>query len=108
MLSLDAYVIKSDGDQVRVRTTNNTFNSELERLGFLYDSRLSSYIKDTVGIAEKAQLFSRLRDAGVCFSAGREWCPSELFEYFREQNLVSGMYKRVTWSDPRNFTIQEG
>lgn len=107
MQKLDAYVVKADTKQVRIKTVNNTVDSELSRLGFSFDASLSSYVKDTAGVPEKAQLFTQLRDAGICFSAGREWCPSEVFEHFREQNLVAGKYKRVAWSDPQNFTIQE-
>lgn len=107
MQNLDAYVVKADDDQVRVRTISNTFDLALKNLGFLFDPNLSSFVKDASGMPDKAQLFTQLRDMGVCFSAGREWCPSELFEYFREQNLVAGKYKRVAWSDPQHFTIQE-
>ena len=107
MQELDAYVVKADSRQVRVKTVNNATHPELTKLGFSFDASLSSYVKDTTGVPEKAQLLTQLRDAGICFSAGREWCPSEVFEYFREQNLVAGKYKRVSWSAPKNFTIQE-
>lgn len=107
MKKLGAYVSKADGKQVRVRVPSSTSDARLESLGFTFDSKLSEYIKDAPDITEKVKLFSALRDADVYFSDGKEWCPSELFEYFREQNLISGKFKRVSWLDPQNFTIRE-
>ena len=53
-------------------------------MGFIFDSALSMHVKDAIGPREKVRVFSDLRDKGVAFSDGKEWCPSELFECFRE------------------------
>lgn len=107
MKNFDAYVSKADGQQVKILAINNTLVEQLEVLGFLFDPVSSMYVKDVVNMTEKARLFSTLRDIGVCFSDGKEWCPSELFEYFRENKLLDGKFKRVSWSGPDIFTIKE-
>ncbi|MBU3069844.1 hypothetical protein KOI40_08425 [Aestuariicella sp. G3-2] len=107
MSNVDAYVTKADGKQVRVQFINQTFDSRLKSLGFSFDSSLSMYIKNTSDQSDKANTFALLRDSGVGFSDGKEWCPSELFEYFREQKLITGKFKRISWSNPKSFTIKE-
>ena len=54
---------------------------------------------------EKAQVLTTLRDLGVCFSAGREWNPTEVFEWLRDQGLVSGPYRRIGWRGPGDFEV---
>jgi hypothetical protein len=105
MSILNAFVTKADGQQVRVVTLNNALDFELKSLGFMYDQGLSMYVKDTPDNAGKASLFELLRDLDVCFSDGKEWCPAELFEYFRELGLLSGQFKRVAWTDPNTYRI---
>ena len=53
----------------------------------------------------KAQVLTALRDLGLCFSAGREWSPTEVFEWLRDQGLVSGHYRRIGWRGPGDFEI---
>lgn len=107
MQKIDAYVAKADGKQIRVCSTSGVLDSRLKLLGFIFDPVLSAYVIDVSDIYQKAKIFSVLRDEGVAFSDGREWCPSELFEYFRGQNLLSGKFKRISWQDPLNFTVTE-
>jgi hypothetical protein len=107
MHKLNAFVAKADGKQVRVYSVNSSLDSELISLGFKHDQELSMYVKDTANLSTKAALFARLRDLDVCFSDGKEWCPSELFEYFREQNLLHGKFKRVSWTAPNSYRIIE-
>lgn len=106
-MNVDAYVAKADGKQIRICSMSGALDSRLKVLGFTSDPGLSAYVKDVSDISQKAKIFSALRDEGVAFSDGREWCPSELFEYFREQNLLSGKFKRVSWQDPQNFSVTE-
>lgn len=102
-----AYVAKADGKEVRVYSDDETIEVDLNRLGFNFDSQTQMYIKLVGGIPEKANLFSELRDLGVCFSDGREWNPGELFEYFREQGLVGGKFKKISWQSSKDFTVRE-
>ncbi len=107
-LDLKAYVTKADGKVIRVKVTNNLIASDLEKLGFVFDNDLSEFVFQTADNAEKGALFSDLRDKGVSFSAGKEWCPSEVFEYLREIGMVNGSYQRVSWKAPKepHITIE--
>lgn len=107
MQNIDAYVAKADGKQIRVCPTSDALDARLKLLGFTFDIVLSAYVIDVSDIYQKAKIFSALRDEGVAFSDGREWCPSELFEYFREQNLLKGKFRRISWQDPQKFTVTE-
>jgi hypothetical protein len=50
-------------------------------------------------------VFDELRSLGVAFSAGKEWCPSEVFEYLRDEQLLSGKYLRVAWTQPGQYRL---
>lgn len=105
--NVDAYVVKADGEQIMVFSMSGALDARLKQWGFTFDPGPSAYVKSVSEISEKAKIFSSLRDDGVAFSDGREWCPSELFEYFRGQNLLSGKFKRISWQDPQNFIVAE-
>lgn len=107
MQTFEAYASKADGKEIRICVPNSNLDEKLKALGFIFDQTLSMYVKETSNITEKAKFFDILRGLNICFSDGKEWCPSELFEYFRDQGLIEGTFKRVSWSDPKNFTIQE-
>jgi len=36
-----------------------------------------------------------LRDADICFSRGREWNPAEVFEWLKDQGLLTGQFKSI-------------
>lgn len=48
----------------------------------------------------KIELFGRLRDEGICFSAGPGWSPAEVFEFLRDQNMLTGTYRKIAWDGP--------
>lgn len=47
---------------------------------------------------ELGRALSRMRDWGVAFEAGKEWCPSEVFEELREKEIISGEYLMIASS----------
>jgi hypothetical protein len=100
-------VVKADGSDVIVNVVNDNIDSRIKPLGFVLDSVLSRYVKSVADNKEKAKVFESLRDIGVFFSDGKEWCPAELFEYFREQGFVTGKFKRISWVTPSEFVIKE-
>lgn len=55
---------------------------------------------------EKARILSYLRDKGYAFSYGAGWSPSEIFEYYKENNLLKGKYKRIYWENPKSCKIE--
>lgn len=46
-----------------------------------------------------------LRDHGVPFSEGKEWNPSEVFEYLRDLGLAEGGYWSIWWAEPGKFSV---
>ncbi len=59
------------------------------------------------GHDELAIVFSKLLDLGIAFSAGKDWAPSEIFEYLRGKGLISGKYKKISWSGPGLYSVNE-
>lgn len=104
-LPMSAFVAIADGDEVVVEVTDLQIVKQLEGLGLRKrpsDNRL--YVK-AHGQASKAVIIDKLRNMGVCFSDGREWCPAEVFEFLRDQGMISGNFQRVSWIAPNEPKI---
>jgi hypothetical protein len=56
---------------------------------------------------ELASLFTALQQLGVPFSEGPGWPPSDVFQHLREQGLVSGRIKSVSWRRPNEPVVRE-
>lgn len=103
---INGYVRIADDDDVVVYSMDDSLSNELKSLGFKEIS-LDEYSMHVNDDDEKAKIFSRLQELEVCFSAGREWCPSEVFEYLRDAGLVNGLYRRISWSSPNEYNVTE-
>jgi len=55
----------------------------------------------------KIRLFAKLRDEGVCFSGGPDWCPADVFDFLRDQKMLTGFYRKIVWGGPKNPKIIE-
>lgn len=102
---MKAFVTKADGSFVRVKLLDDSFKPELINLGFSYDRDLLEYVIQTNENSIKAAVFKNLRDLDVNFSGGKEWCPSEIFEYLRETGLVNGQFRKVSWTGPGDYHV---
>lgn len=102
---LKAFVEKADGDLIRVRIIDNALDSPLRAIGFLNATEKDIYVLHVADDKEKAKVFDELRSLGVAFSAGKEWCPSEVFEYLRDEQLLSGKFLRVAWTQPGQYLL---
>ena len=84
---------------------------KLNELGFVFESLYEDYYLEVPSGSQeerdgfKANAFDLLRNAGFCFSVGREWSPSELFKYYRDLKMLSGEYKRLAWTRKDDCTI---
>ncbi len=103
--SVEAFVTKADSSIIRVKVLENTFERELIKLGFTFDSDFDEYQIQTISDKEKSDFFDKLRNLGVAFSSGKEWCPSEVFEYLRENRMLNGTYKMVSWTKPGSYYV---
>lgn len=76
--------------------------SLVKREANTYTANVSEYTQE-----DTATLFNELNALGIAFSYGRDWAPSEIFEYLREKGLLSGKYRRIMWKGPENYVIEE-
>jgi hypothetical protein len=102
---LKGYVERADGDSVSVRLIDNGLDSSLRAVGFSHVAEKDIYVLHVAENTQKAKVFDELRSLGVAFSAGKEWCPSEVFEYLRDEHLLSGKYLRVAWTQPGQYLL---
>jgi hypothetical protein len=103
---LKAYVEKADADAVRVRVMDPNLDPALRAIGFSQTAEHDVYILDVLDDKQKAQVFDALRLLEVAFSAGKEWCPAEVFEYLRDDlGLLSGNFWRVAWTEPGQYRL---
>lgn len=103
---IDAYVTQADGHRIEVRLLNGRLRAALQALGFTADEGDTLTLPVVADDAAKAAVFIRLRDLGIAFSTGREWCPAEVFEHLRAAGLLQGGYLRVAWRAPQQFTVE--
>jgi len=81
MIEILGYVVEANSSFLRVIALSQIGASCLKQLGFKEESPLS-FILSIDHPNDRVKLFQQLRDSDFAFSAGREWSPSELFEFF--------------------------
>ncbi len=102
---LIAYVAHCD-ESVHIEGVSPDLEPRIVALGGVKTGRSALQIR-VEGEADKAFLFSRLRDLGVAFSGGRDWCPDAQFAHLRTKGLLSGPFLSITWTAPGQFTVRE-
>lgn len=105
MNEVKAYVTKADGKIVRVKAVSNSVDDKVLNLGFIFDADFFEYKIQISSNEQKAELFNELRNIGVAFSSGKEWCPSEVFEYLRDSGLLNGSFIKISWKEPGNYYV---
>jgi hypothetical protein len=91
------------GDRARVQTSCPGKKRDLSRLGFIEkDDYLTRTITNT---DDRRRLLESLIDLDALFSYGRDWCPSELVEYYRDLGLLARPFRIIVWRDPDHYTI---
>jgi hypothetical protein len=104
---LRAFVKKADDDAIRLKVIDHSLDAALTALGFVTGPGDDVLSRDVADDAEKARIFDALRPLGVAFSDGKEWCPAEVFEYLRDQGLLSGKFVRISWRQPGQFHLAD-
>jgi hypothetical protein len=107
MTNLDAYVCDTAPGKIRVKVINESVSKLLEDYGFRYEADLKDWSLSTTP-DQQAAAYVFLRDNQICFANGPAgWPPGAVFEHWREQGLLSGMYLSVSWRDKDNYYIEE-
>ena len=103
-------------DEIAVQTQSDEVAQELRKLGFSYIGRGKRrgamwrrvIRKDEPHSHEKvAAALQPLVDLGLAFSSGREWCPIEVAEDYRQRGLLKGKLKNIYWTGPGKWHVRE-
>lgn len=107
---LHTYVSECHSAKIVVKVVSSHDITLLTSLGFYTDTDIAAnaFICHVKNDMERSIILQKLRDHDMCFSAGKEWNPSEMFEYLRDEGLVTGTYRRITWMGPGQLFINEG
>ena len=104
-----AYVLEGALSEIVVKVIDDSVLELLAGLDFVSvpgrDKRTFSLTTPNQSI--KIQIFERLRDQGVCFSGGPDWCPADVFEFLRDNKLLTGPYRKIVWRGPGEPQIIE-
>jgi hypothetical protein len=97
-----------NSEMVRVCCVASVHHGGLERLAFAPmaygEGRL--WFRDNPGDDEgMAALLSGLRDMGCAFSKVHQ--TAQLFARLRQAGLISGGYQEIDWSEPGNWFVTE-
>ncbi|WP_417663502.1 hypothetical protein [Pseudomonas sp.] len=106
---MKAFVSEGALSEIVVKVIDDSLIELLGELGFV---AVSGKEQKTLSLMApdqtfKIKIFEKLRDEGVCFSAGPDWCPADVFEFLRDQNMLAGVYRKVIWCGPENLKIIE-
>ena len=71
---------------------------KLLRLGFLWwPGAFEKKWGKPQSFASMGAFAMELRDLGVAFSAGRDWSPSEVVQYLRDEGHFAGHFTEIAW-----------
>lgn len=104
---LKAYVCDVSPEKIRVKVVDESMVRLLQNYGFQYEPTLCDWCLQTKP-DEQMTAYTFLRDNQICFSNGPAgWPPGALFEYWREQGLLSGKYLSISWRSNEEYYIEE-
>lgn len=105
---MQTYVNAVVRDEIRIKYVPEDLQKSLLDIGARKHSDEDCWVLCGNDKKELAGYFAMLRDVGIAFSTGKEWNPSELFEYYRELGLLNGTYKKISWYGPGDWRVTEG
>ena len=98
-------VLDIAGNQARLGSTKPDADAALQALGFVQQGE--QWVRPLADAAERESLVARLIELGALFSGGAGWSPAELLDMYREQGIIKGGYKTISWRGPDQFVITE-
>ncbi|RON42580.1 hypothetical protein BK666_22840 [Pseudomonas frederiksbergensis] len=104
---IKAYVTQADSNYIRIKILDKSLITTLLDLGFSSETDASEYTIPTPNNATKATIFTQLQALNICFSSDREWCPAEVFQHLRDLGLLSGGFRKISWTRPNHFTVTD-
>lgn len=98
-------VIELANREIVLKNSNNNFDKILINMGFKQEKEYYKLNLSITNIFEKIDLIQKLIDIGALFSAGRDWSPSELLQYYKEQGLLDRDYYEISWKNENEYNI---
>ena len=92
---------------ISIKSVNVSLIKKLKKIGFRFNIFHTKCKKKINSEQELIALFQMLRDLDICFAIGKEWSPSEMFEFYREKGLISGKYNQISWIGKKKYLIKE-
>lgn len=99
----EVIVLDIAGNTARLMCDAPQAAGALEALGFLAES--DHLTRKIIDDADRQTLAGNLIRMNVLFASGRDWSPSELVDFYKEQGLISQGYRTVTWTGPESYFI---
>lgn len=98
-------IVDMAGATVKIRVFGQYLIDKMQAIGF---SLLDEFmILSTSDDQDKQRVIKSLVNEGALFLYGNGWYPSEVMEYYKEQNISFGKYKIIYWTDKDNYHIEE-
>lgn len=98
-------VLDIAGNRARAKCDLPNMESALLSLGFIHED--DQMVREIIDDLDRQRLVRELISLDALFTAGRDWSPSELVDYYREQGFVSQSYRVITWKSPDRYVIDE-
>lgn len=99
----EVVVLDIAGGTAHIYAADASHERTLKGLGFSHAG--DRHIRPIVDESDRKSLVRRLVEIGALFSAGKDWSPAEIVNYYREKNLVMGQYRVIAWRSPDSFYI---
>jgi hypothetical protein len=96
-------VLDIAGNRASVTCDSPSMESTLCALGFSCEN--DQMVRKITDDSDRQCVVRELIALDALFSAGRDWSPSELVDYYREQGFVSQGYRMITWKSPDRYVI---
>lgn len=96
-------VLDIAGSWARVACSTQGDEAKLAKLGFVVEK--GQMVRPIADAPDRQRLANALVGLGALFSGGRDWSPAELVDYYREQGVVRGAYRVITWKSPEQYLI---
>jgi len=93
------------GGSVKIRVLGQSLVDKMKLLGFsIIEQSMTLSVSDD---QDKQKIIKKLINEGALFLYGHGWYPSEVMEYYRDQNVNFGKYKIIYWKDKDTYHIEE-
>lgn len=100
----EVVAVDISGAVARVVCTCPAREHDLRSIGF---ERIGSYFQYEVkDQTDRERLVKELLMLGAVFSAGRDWSPSEVVGFYRDQGIVVGPYREIAWTGPDQYSVR--